>query len=256
MTVHFTVKPNPTFTKLIFFCIVIDIFGLHIVILLCFIYILQHLFGNVWLFCVFSSFERSGLCIMMNVATFTLPNARYEHLLPSGYKRDSYKDCCENTCTKQHVGNGRSPISSLDGLNCAIEISPPPPCLYSLHQWHGGSQALERQPDPIQWDGQEGRQWRQPGGLRRGRRRPVQRGWLIHRPIQREEGKRHGGGQREFGGSFSGQRHELLCVTAWKRLVTFDPSNTPPPCHTIIWRTVSCTVTPLHHSKINKNKRP
>lgn len=135
MAVHFTVKPNPTLTKLrFFFCIVIGIFGLHIVILLSFIYILQHLFGNVWLFCVFSNFERSGLCIMMNVATFTLPNARYEHLLPSGYKRDSYKDCCENTCTKQHVGNGRSPKSSLDCLNCAIVISSPPPCLYSLHQ--------------------------------------------------------------------------------------------------------------------------
>lgn len=46
--------------------------------------------------------------------------------MPSGYKRDAYKDCLENTCTEQHVGNGRSPLSSLDGLNCAIVISSPP----------------------------------------------------------------------------------------------------------------------------------
>lgn len=133
-------------------------------------------------------------------------------------------------------------------LNCAVVISSPPPCLCSLHQWHGGSQAPEGQPDPIQWHGQEGRQRRQPGRLRGGRRRPVQRGRFIHRPVQWEEGKRHGGGQRKFGGSFPSQRHELLCVTAWICLVTFDPSDAPPPCHTITRRTFSVALWPRHHT--------
>ncbi|KAL2103118.1 hypothetical protein ACEWY4_002286 [Coilia grayii] len=47
-------------------------------------------------------------------------------------------------------------------------------------------------------------------GLRGGRRGPVQRGRLLHRPVQRQEGEGHGRGQRELRGAVARQRHELL----------------------------------------------
>lgn len=97
-----------------------------------------------------------------------------------------------------------------------------------LSQWHGGPQAPEGQPDPIQWHSEEGRQRWQPGGLRRRRRWPVQWRWLFHRPVQWQEGEGHCWGQRELRGAVSCQCHELLRVTSpWSLSPT--PCWHPPP---------------------------
>lgn len=86
--------------------------------------------------------------------------------------------------------------------------------LLPLQQWRG-QQASAGQPDFTGW--QRKGKWWQSGGLRRGRRRAVQRRRFFHRPIHSEEGQGWDGGQRELRGHFTCECHLLAGIAAQQR---------------------------------------
>lgn len=88
-------------------------------------------------------------------------------------------------------------------------------------QQRRGQQASAGQPDFPGWQ-RKGKR-RQPGGLRRGRRRAVQRRRLVHRPIHSEEGQGRDGGQRELRGHLACECHLLAGIAAQQRRTWTHP---------------------------------